>query len=161
MKGSSDNRRPDDARRKRRPCRVTDHCRRAKRDPVAQICNLLYRRIAFGQALNGEGHGEYFITLEDSDVWIVFHACRLQICDTAECNSALPLRLCAFALNSGRVLTPGRQDAKTQENSSKLVLGSPSESHVACHPFPFLVRFPEASCCALQQSTVIPCYDLF
>jgi hypothetical protein len=47
-----------------------------------------------------------------------------------------PLRLCAFALNSGRVLTQKRRDAKTQENNGKLILDSSSDSHgLACHPF--------------------------
>jgi hypothetical protein len=49
-------------------------------NPVAQICNLLYRRIAFGKGLKySERAGESTRS-------------RLKICDTAECNSALPGR---------------------------------------------------------------------
>jgi hypothetical protein len=47
---------------------------------VAQIFNLLYRRIEFCKAF------------ERSSVFGHSDACRLQIGDTAECNSALRLR---------------------------------------------------------------------
>src|SRR5262245_15940517 len=64
----------------------------AERNPgVAQICNLPYRRIAFGKAL----------------VWssasVPRSACGFQIRDTAECNSALRL---------GTKLTQRRKGAK-------------------------------------------------
>jgi hypothetical protein len=44
---------------------------------LAQICNLLYRRIAFGRASESTIHS------------MLAESRRLQICDTAECNSAL------------------------------------------------------------------------
>jgi hypothetical protein len=57
---------------------------------VAQICNLLYRRIAFGHALNGVGRW-FGVVWDDSSAIIAATCCRLKICDTAECNSALHL----------------------------------------------------------------------
>jgi len=60
--------------------------RPAERSGVAQICNLLYRRIAFGKSSAAP------------PAFALATASGLQIRDTAECNSALRrLRLCRVA----------------------------------------------------------------